>query len=113
MGIENHTHDFEDDEWPFAVPSNHVSFCQQHVKVGEPILTVFHDHEGDWQFFHRDLEPDEEPAILCLGCVFEMDRSIGEIADIPAGHMATRESVGAEWTVEEYEDSDDEEWEDE
>lgn len=33
------------------------------IAESHPILRVFHDHDGDWQFLSGDIEEDEE---LCM-----------------------------------------------
>lgn len=105
----DHDHDFAGETWPFSVPVNSVAFCQKSIRNGHAILTVVHDHDGDWQFLHGDIAEGEEPAILCLGCVFQMDPSISDVADIPPGSRATREMPGADWELEEYDESEEEE----
>jgi len=99
-----HEHCFLADEWPFSVPSNTVAFTTVRVaKEGCPILIVYHDHEGDWQFHTEFIAPDDQPSIFCLGCIFDLDPTVAAVAGLPVGWMATRDAVGAMWQLEPFE----------
>ena len=37
-------------DWRFVDPPNAASFTTQFVLEGSPILRVYHDYDGDWQF---------------------------------------------------------------
>lgn len=76
-----------------------------------PVLQVSHDWEGDWQFLDATTEQPEDCVILCLGCVYEKDQTLSQIADLPAGWSAWRTQVGGAWERGEnppYDESDDE-----
>ena len=96
--LTDHHHEFLPDEWPFAVPSNTAAFTTSRVaNEGRPILMVYHDHDGDWQFHCGFIQDDENPSVFCLGCIYNLDPTVGAIADLPVGWMASRESVGVPW----------------
>ena len=102
--MSNHKHDFSSSEWPFACPVNTPVFSSQRVvKEGHAILAVFHEDDGDWQFLHGEIDDDDEIAVICMGCAYEKDRSLEEIADLPLGWAATRASVGSPWQREPFE----------
>ena len=102
--VEEHRHSFLPGNWPFAEPTNTLSYTSASVLGGQfPILLVFHDHDGEWQFLHGEVEEQHECKIICLGCIYERDSSIGSLSDLPAGWMAFRDSVGASWQREPYE----------
>jgi hypothetical protein len=100
--VEAHSHSFPPDAWPFADPINTAAFTSAQVLDGLPILRVFHDHDGDWQFLGG--VDGEEGRIICLGCAYERDGAIASLADLPVGWMAYRESPGEAWHREPYED---------
>lgn len=76
------------------------------LRDGYPILVVFHDHEGDWQFLHGEVSADDECKIICLGCTFARDSSVGFLSDLPLGWKASLKSVNSPWQGEPYEASD-------
>ena len=103
----SHTHRFDVSAWPFDAPINAASFTTAPVLDGSrPVLEVYHDHDGDWQFMCGTTTASEHAKLVCLGCMLEGDSSLFQLADLPAGWMAYRESPGAPWTREAYEDSD-------
>ena len=76
---------------------------------GAPVLLVFHDHDGEWQFLHGATTEQDECRVVCLGCAYEHDNAIGILATLPNGWMAHRDSVDGPWHSEPYEDSDSDE----
>jgi hypothetical protein len=69
----------------------------RHLRDGQPILFVSHDSDGEWQFLCGDIGDDEECMVICLACAYLRDKTIGELADMPAGWQARRDSVAAPW----------------
>jgi len=95
--ISNHVHKFEPKVWPFAEPSNAVAYTSQRVlKENHPVLLVSHDEDGDWQFLCGSEDPGK-CLIICLGCAFERDRTVGLVADLPVGWKAWRNSIDEPW----------------
>ena len=104
MSISQHKHNFSLSEWPFDCPTNTPVFSSQRVvKDGHAILAVFHEDDGDWQFLHGEIADDDEIAVICMACAYERDRSLGDLADLPDGWMATRVSVDSPWQREPFE----------
>jgi hypothetical protein len=102
--MPEHTHQFP--HWPFASAVNTVSVCTVKVaRGGFPVLQVSHDWEGDWQFLDATTQEPEGPTVLCLGCVFERDPTLAQIADLPIGWSAWRTAVGAAWSREQNPES--------
>jgi hypothetical protein len=96
--VEPHDHRIDTREWPFAEPHNTAAFTtSRHLRDGQPILFVSHDHEGEWQFLCGDICDDEECMLICLACAYLRDKTVGELADMPAGWQARRESVDSPW----------------
>ena len=96
--VEEHPHSFSAAGWPFQGPSNTAAFTTVRViREGYPILLVVHDHDGDWQFLCGTTSDAADGRIICLGCAFDQDRSIGDLADLPLGWEAWRENVDAPW----------------
>ena len=64
---------------------------------GEPILYVYHNEDGDWQF-HTSLSPDLADAkLVCLEEITKLDPSINNIHHLQYGWWAWRESLQDEW----------------
>jgi hypothetical protein len=73
---------------------------------GDPILYVYHNENGDWQF-HTSLEPDlSDIMLVCLEEITKLDFSINKIGHLQFGWRAWRNSKDEEWNSEE--DSDEE-----
>lgn len=98
--VEAHPHSFPEPEWPFSDPVNTAAFTTTRVlREGLPVLLVTHDEDGDWQFMCTTTNSPEDGLIICLGCAYERDKTIGEVADLPVGWQAWREYVGGPWDI--------------
>lgn len=108
--IEPHPHDFAEESWPFNVPVNLAAFSTiQVIRDRAPVLVVYHDHDGDWQFLHSDDAIDEDDCLLiCMGCAYQHTPVIAELAAMPPGWRALRKSAASPWISGPYQDSDDE-----
>jgi Domain of unknown function (DUF4262) len=91
-------HKFKPGEWPFSDRVNFEVFTTIRVlEENHPILLVTHDETGDWQFLCGTTNKAEDARAVCFGCMFERDRTIGQLADLPRGWRAWRESATAPW----------------
>ncbi len=96
--VEQHDHDFPKSEWPFADPENVAAISTVQVfRQGFPILQVSHDYDGDWQVLCGTTSDVRDGIVVCLGCAYEQDKTIGELADLPPGWIAWRDHVGGLW----------------
>ena len=105
MTIDNnmsHFHNFK--FWPFQDAINTASFTTRQVLDGLPIVEVYHDHDGDWQFLCGTTVDDDDLKLVCLGCMFERDETLAELAQLPIGWCAVRNFLGGEWLMEAYEE---------
>jgi hypothetical protein len=88
---------------------NTAVFTTVHV-VNEhsPILAVYHDEDGAWQFIGEDTDEDYEEIarIVGLGQIIKIDKSVLELADLPLGYHAVRDSRKDEWVIGKTEYSD-------
>ncbi|GAB5900992.1 hypothetical protein OKHIL_68010 [Mycolicibacterium mageritense] len=92
----------DESDWPFATPVNIAAFTTRQVlEDGLPVLTVFHDHQGEWQFVCETPDPIREIELACMGCVVGADPSLRALADLPVGWLAFRPSPEHEWYREE------------
>ena len=101
----SHVHDFKESNWPFDAAINTATFTTRHVLDGSrPIAEVYHDHDGDWQFMCGTTTATEDAKLVCFGCMVERDLSLVELADLPAGWMAYRQTPDDAWTRTPYDD---------
>ena len=85
-------------DWPFLEAENLSVFTTTRVLDGShPIRLVVHDEDGDWQFLCGTVADREHVRVASLGYMFERDRSVGELHDLPTGWRAWRDSTDEEW----------------
>jgi hypothetical protein len=86
--------------WLFDDEPNTACFTTKHVLNGSPILRVYHDYDGDWQF-HGDSSQsadDEDVKLICLADIVARDATLAELHDLPYGWRAERTSTSQPWT---------------
>jgi hypothetical protein len=88
--------------WAFADPPNVATFTTFKVlEQGHPILLVAHDGEdGAWQFLCGTTNDPADGRVVGLDCIVGLDPAIVELADLPLGWRAWRESPGKPWNRE-------------
>lgn len=85
--------------WPFKDPEKLAVITLTRILNGsKPILYVVHDEDGDWQFLDGDDVSEEDAETVAFKRVVDLDRSLGELADLPVNWTAEREAVGKPWT---------------
>lgn len=104
--VKAHDHSFPPDNWPFAEPVNTAAYSTKQVlSRTSPVLVVYHDHEGDWQFLHSE-DPEEDDCVLvCLGCAFQLAPAVAELASLPSGWVSVRTTEQDPWASTPYEDN--------
>ena len=75
-----------------------VAYLCPHVFTEtRPVLLVARE-AGDWQFLcGHDDHGDDDCHVVGVGHLIDRDRSLDELADLPEGFEAARESVGSPW----------------
>ena len=91
----------DNDMWPFADPKNVAVFTTTRItKQNAPILLVTHDDDdGAWQFLDGGEPSDEVASIVSLFFIFRKDPTIGQLADLPYGWKAWRETKESPWQI--------------
>lgn len=88
-------------EWPFADPVNALAITTKRVLYeGHPVLLVTHDDDGDWQILCGTTNDPADGLVVCLGDMYEKERSLGQLCDLPRGWRAWRDSPTGSWTRE-------------
>ena len=87
------------DDWSFADPPNLASITvRQVVHDGQPILLVVHDaDDGGWQFLTGDSVGYADAMVVSLAYVVGLEVSLVELADLPLGWQAWRETRDQPW----------------
>jgi hypothetical protein len=85
--------------WEFPDPPHTGVILSKSVNEGaEPITYVSHDTEdGAWQFL-GDSMSDSGGVLVCFHHPIDKDSSLKELADLPVGWYAERDSPGQPWT---------------
>jgi RNAse (barnase) inhibitor barstar len=85
--------------WKFDQPPNCATMTTTHVmRDGEPITRAYHDEsDHGWQFYSEQVTRTKDAMIVLLKEIVNLDPSVQEIADLPPGWMAQRESRAAPW----------------
>lgn len=88
-------------DFKFYEERNLGVYTTQEVLNGAPILFVYHNENGDWQF-HSSFDPAIEDAkLVCLEEITKLDPAINEIYHLQYGWKAWRETATDEWGYEE------------
>ena len=84
-------------DFKFYEERNVAAFTTQHVLDGKPILFVYHNDNGDWQF-HSEREPDLKDAkLVCMESITKIDPSVNQVYHLSYGQSAWRASADAPW----------------
>src|SRR5215470_14700765 len=85
--------------WLFDDPPNVAVFTTKLIAAQQqPVLLVTHDDDGAWQFLPLKGELRiRDAAVVSLRSMIERDRTLAELADLPVGWRAWRESQDSPW----------------
>ena len=76
----------------------HVFTTRFVIKEKSPILKVYHDDDGDWQFIGKETNLKEEDAmVVSLGEILNFDPSLKQILSLPMGSNAYRPDQYSQW----------------
>jgi hypothetical protein len=86
-------------DWPFDDAPNSAALTTAFVLDGSPILRVYHDFDGGWQFHGSpDHSTSAEIArVVSLASMVKQDPSLAELHDLPFGWRAERAAVKRPW----------------
>ena len=85
--------------WQFSDgPHTHAFLSKAVNEENEPVTFVSHDAEdGAWQFLGDSMCDASGPVVVCLHHPIDRDPSLAELADLPLGWYAERDSAGEPW----------------
>ncbi|MBB3698700.1 DUF4262 domain-containing protein [Flammeovirga yaeyamensis] len=79
-------------------------YTTKNTLEGNPILWVYHTHEGDWEF-HSEEHPDFDNAkVLSFDEIIKLDPSLNQLFQLNYGQSAIRKSVDDDWEISDYEE---------
>jgi hypothetical protein len=89
----------ESSDWSFPNPRNEAVITIDSILSGEkPILRVVHDaSDGGWQFLTGEQVEAHQAKVVSLQTITELDPTVLELADLPQGWFAERQSVAGSW----------------
>ena len=65
---------------------------------GHPILLVSHDEDDcGWQMLCGTTNHDDDARVVSLRSLYDRDPSLADLADLPMGWYAWRETLGETW----------------
>jgi hypothetical protein len=84
--------------WPFSYPQDHRVFTTRFVlEEGLPILLVSHDPDGEWEFLCTTTDNPKDAREVSLAFIVDVDGRLAEVADLPVGWRAFRDSPESPW----------------
>jgi len=86
-------------DWPFDQPRDCAVITIKSIVHGdEPILLVVHDADDQgWQFLNNRKLRAEDAAVVALEEIVRLDPTVLEVAAIPPGWYASRDSKTSDW----------------
>lgn len=87
--------------FPFRDKKNTATISCRHImKDGKPILYVSHDaDDGMWQFLCGCEHVTEDAMIVALEEIYRLDKTVSDIANLPYGHIAERDTKKNKWKI--------------
>ncbi len=71
------------------------------IEENSPILFIFHDEDGSWQFHGAEDNLTENVSkVVSIDEIIKFDKTLIKVLNkIPVGYEAYREKKGKEWTI--------------
>lgn len=86
--------------WPFHAPRNLVTMSLRRIFFGtQPFLYASHEPDGMWQLLDNEPVTMKDHCLVGLEEAIKRDPTLLQLATLPIGWYAIRESVGSPWWV--------------
>jgi hypothetical protein len=86
-------------DWPFPEAPDTSAFTTKRIAFERyPVLYVVHDSDGDWQFLDGLDVTAEDIALVHLAHVVGANAGLVQLADLPPGWEAFRQTESGSWT---------------
>ena len=87
--------------WPFDQAESTAAITTVRVLEGHPILVVQHfSDDHSWAFLCGTTNDTKDGRVIGMGEALQIDPSLRQIADLPTGWRAWRETAKSEWSTE-------------
>jgi len=85
--------------WPFDQPPNTAALTLSTVlDETSPIVYAFHDEEDhSWQFLGPEGSDENLVRFVSMQQIVDLDQSVTQVADLPPGWHAWRDSADSPW----------------
>lgn len=81
--------------------SNTLVYTTKNIMNGlSPVTVVYHDEDGDWQALNHLSKLNDEPSIITMQNLLDIDSSINDILDMPKRYKAIKQN--SEWDIVRY-----------
>jgi hypothetical protein len=91
-------------DWKFPDPPHTGVYLSKYVHEGTEQMTfVSHDPDGDWQFVGDTAMGDCGGVLVCFHHPIDRDPTLKELADLPIGWYAERDTPDGPWHRHRYE----------
>lgn len=93
-------------EWNFDQEKNVAALItKQVVEMGFPILQVIHySDDHSWAFMCGTTSKPSDTLVVSMEQAISFDESLHNIATLPPGYIASRNTVNEEWVCEQVDD---------
>lgn len=88
-------------DFKFMESRNLGVYTTSAVLEGKPILYVYHNEDGDWQFHSSDNPDIDDAKLVALEEIVKIDPTINSIFFLPYGGYAWRKDKGNSWEYQE------------
>jgi hypothetical protein len=69
------------------------------VENNSPIISVFYDEDGDWQFFGDEECSEEDALVISIQQILDIDKTLVNLPDMEKGHKAYRINKKSKWEL--------------
>ncbi|WP_211999857.1 DUF4262 domain-containing protein [Chitinophaga sp. HK235] len=84
-------------DFMFQEEKNLAVFTSRQILEGSPILYVYHDEDGDWQFLSEEETDEQDVRIVALSEIVKIDPGIKELHLLSYDQRAWRASAKDKW----------------
>jgi hypothetical protein len=88
--------------WEEGEDRNLGVYTTKQAFQGDPILYVYHNEDGDWQFHTSESPSLLDAMLVCLEQITKLDPTINELFHLELGGRAWREDETDEWHYGDY-----------
>ena len=88
-----------DTDFPFSdAPDTACIVCRHVIDKEKAITYISHDDDdGMWQFLCGDAHSTEDARLVSLYYAYSLDKSVGQVADMPCGCYIQRKNGSDDW----------------